>query len=68
MVKAFDDAVGLRGIVDVQVTNGPNFLEVRCKFIIQELTPTITTQAGYATRIAVDLDPGFVQFIGLEGL
>ena len=61
LVEAFNYAIGLWGVMDVQMVYSPNILEVRCKITIQELSPTITTQTGYATGIAVGLQWTFTQ-------
>ena len=67
LVEVFNYTVGLWGVVDIQMAYSPDVLEVRCKIIIQELSPTITTQTGYAAGIAVDFHPSFVAFIGFKG-
>lgn len=63
LVETFNDAIGLWGIINIQVTNGSDILEVFGKFAIQELPPTIATQAGYSIRAAMDLHPGLIMFV-----
>jgi len=67
LVEVFNYTVGLWGVVDIQMVYSPDVLEVCCKITIQELSPTITTQTGYAAGIVVDFHPSFIVFIGFEG-
>jgi hypothetical protein len=53
--------------VNIQVANGSCILQVSIELIAHKFASSVASKAGYAARVAMDSNPHFISFVGLEG-
>jgi hypothetical protein len=46
--------------MDIQMADGPSFLEVSIEFFTHKLPPTVAPKAGYAAWVVIGFNPSFI--------